>query len=589
MSILADIDALETFVADILKRQSERGRPDDALRDAAVDAIIALFEERGYSAEDLDDPDVQAEIAAALAEVWPEWTDALRAEIVEHVGQIVERTQAFYADQGLDLDLRQAARRSQLTAAITEQLEQGLQSVRETLAKATVTKTREMLLAGVVSTDELARRIEQEAGASTRTARVQAAAAVTGYNQAHRNIVAERAGLEYWVYWGTLQVNSRAFCRIHLKNVFPTTRIEQMKNGMLEPVRVFKGGYNCRHSWLPVNPEWDAELKSRIVDVEPTKLALDAAGNRTITVVAGPAEIARAEAQIALARKSFVYFENAESNPDGFVAADQAWWTLRFAERAGTQRRRHFDELLERARDAAERGEVVQLGAANATPVSAALKAQSTKSRRTLTRVLDAVHDVHDDGVLPTIPYSIKPPRAGEIAAYASRSRRGRYQAVEIYQSSKHADHQPELSLAHELGHFLDQQGLSPRGFRDYASESSDTLLDTWRTAIETSDAYKRVVAIEATGLDPVTGTAYRTAHAEYLLRPRELFARSYAQYLATRSGNRQMREQLDEILGSAEDFEHWTDDDFAPIADAFDHLFDQLLWRQTQRSTPTK
>jgi len=37
-----------------------------------------------------------------------------------------------------------------------------------------------------------------------------------------------------------------------------------MDNGQLSPVKIYAGGWNCIHSWLWVDPEWDDELASKI-------------------------------------------------------------------------------------------------------------------------------------------------------------------------------------------------------------------------------------------------------------------------------------------------------------------------------------
>ena len=69
-----------------------------------------------------------------------------------------------------------------------------------------------------------------------------------------------------------------------------------------------------------------------------------------------------------------------------------------------------------------------------------------------------------------------------------------------------------------------------------------------------------------------------------YLRHRNELFARAYAQYIAWRSGDPVMREQLDTILadkGPEIRLEHWPYEEFLPIVEAFDRLFEgkELGW----------
>jgi hypothetical protein len=60
-----------------------------------------------------------------------------------------------------------------------------------------------------------------------------------------------------------------------------------------------------------------------------------------------------------------------------------------------------------------------------------------------------------------------------------------------------------------------------------------------------------------------------------------ELWARSYAQYVVTRSGDVELLRQLD--VRRATDtgpYMHWTEAEFAPIAKATDELFEKRGWR---------
>jgi hypothetical protein len=69
--------------------------------------------------------------------------------------------------------------------------------------------------------------------------------------------------------------------------------------------------------------------------------------------------------------------------------------------------------------------------------------------------------------------------------------------------------------------------------------------------------------------------------HVTYLLLEEEVWARSYAQYIALRSGDATMQPQVADIrrrpiYGAR----HWEDADFEQVADAIDALFEGLGWR---------
>ena len=66
------------------------------------------------------------------------------------------------------------------------------------------------------------------------------------------------------------------------------------------------------------------------------------------------------------------------------------------------------------------------------------------------------------------------------------------------------------------------------------------------------------------------------------MMRSQKVFARAYAQWIAWRSGNRRMREQVDEALSSPVAglrLLQWPYEEFAPIAEAMDALFKDLGW----------
>ena len=72
------------------------------------------------------------------------------------------------------------------------------------------------------------------------------------------------------------------------------------------------------------------------------------------------------------------------------------------------------------------------------------------------------------------------------------------------------------------------------------------------------------------------------SSYWRYLRHRNEIFARAYAQYLAWRSGSPVLRDQIDAILNSNDDdakIVQWPYDEFLPIVEAFDVLFEELGW----------
>jgi hypothetical protein len=65
-------------------------------------------------------------------------------------------------------------------------------------------------------------------------------------------------------------------------------------------------------------------------------------------------------------------------------------------------------------------------------------------------------------------------------------------------------------------------------------------------------------------------------------LQPRELFARSYAQFVASSSRDALMNQQLADVISAVEWQAYpaqWEEADFAPIMEALRHVFQDKGW----------
>ena len=74
---------------------------------------------------------------------------------------------------------------------------------------------------------------------------------------------AKEAGLTHYRYTGTLVRDSRPFCQSMLNRVLTETEIRDIWNTQSwagkstgDPF-IVRGGYRCRHTWIPTDPEWD--------------------------------------------------------------------------------------------------------------------------------------------------------------------------------------------------------------------------------------------------------------------------------------------------------------------------------------------
>jgi hypothetical protein len=135
----------------------------------------------------------------------------------------------------------------------------------------------------------------------------------------------------------------------------------------------------------------------------------------------------------------------------------------------------------------------------------------------------------------------------------------------------------------HEFGHVMDRHVLGGEGFgSDVERSEDDPEMWQWFRAVEGSRRFREFRAdadkgvLNVTGPDgkprqldvPADGGAHPTF--DYLTSPHEAFARSYAQWIAQRSGD---QEALERLQGDGHS-DQWDDDDFKPIAAALDNLF---------------
>lgn len=219
-------------------------------------------------------------------------------------------------------------------------------------------------------------------------------------------------------------------------------------------------------------------------------------------------------------------------------------------------------------------------------PVSSAMNIpKSGKYHKAYKETLDAIDQVHGDGNLPQIPVKTSQLRGGTLGEYRWR-RGGTPDGIFIKGQGEHI----QTTLAHEAGHFLDHHGMGAPG--SFATVLGDVEgIEEWRQATKGSKAIQKLedmfnnpdnyaVEIEMWGSKfTQTPSIY---HTRYLLDEREIWARSYAQYIAEESANETMLEQMakereDTMYGVRQ----WDPEDFKPIRTAINKLFKGIGWLQ--------
>ncbi|RDI73300.1 Phage Mu/F-like protein [Gaiella occulta] len=139
----------------------------------------------------------------------------------------------------------------------------------------------------------------------------------------------------------------------------------------------------------------------------------------------------------------------------------------------------------------------------------------------------------------------------------------------------------PAMTFLHEAGHYISHQALGQPGELSALTEE----LEPWRQAVGETESIRLLLALlDLDEIPAVTGSGERVRvpvdhdFLLYLLHPEEVWARSYAQWVATRSGNQTLLRQLHLDRRGLYPMQ-WEDDDFEPVARAIDRIMEQLGW----------
>jgi SPP1 gp7 family putative phage head morphogenesis protein len=199
--------------------------------------------------------------------------------------------------------------------------------------------------------------------------------------------------------------------------------------------------------------------------------------------------------------------------------------------------------------------------AARKAPVSAALDVRTKLPiAKEIKASISAIDRVHDDGALPRIA----------VGAERDNSALGRYWPTGDKIAINSTGPWPQMTTAHEVGHLLDYKIF---GVGNSFASAASAEFATWREAVQASAAIRGIVASR--------NTAMPIYNSGYLLQEREIWARAYAQYIATRSGDVEMLRQLNVMRSrpGVGTLIQWSDEDFKPIAAAMDDIFRKKGW----------
>lgn len=212
-------------------------------------------------------------------------------------------------------------------------------------------------------------------------------------------------------------------------------------------------------------------------------------------------------------------------------------------------------------------------------PISRSVQIPAGRAFDPVRHALEAIDAVHGDGVLPPLPV-IRTRGRVQVGAYVWNSHTGEALRLSFSATNDHA----ELSVIHEIGHFLDHQALGRPGI--FASESG--ALGSLMQVISATDAATRLRSLRSRRRFLFEERGRRLAETinhsrvEYLLQPRELFARAYAQFIAEESRNPVLMRQLEAVRSTRQSrvyHDLWADDDFSSVGTELRSLIGRRRW----------
>jgi len=114
--------------------------------------------------------------------------------------------------------------------------------------------------------------------------------ALMGFDGQFAKFRADEIGLTSYIYYGTIIRDSRDFCVEHVNKVFTEDEARELwqqewqgKSGS-DPF-LDRGGYNCRHHWQPVDPDWGTIKEDGTFEYDINKFEQPTQTQETTTIV----------------------------------------------------------------------------------------------------------------------------------------------------------------------------------------------------------------------------------------------------------------------------------------------------------------
>jgi hypothetical protein len=216
--------------------------------------------------------------------------------------------------------------------------------------------------------------------------------------------------------------------------------------------------------------------------------------------------------------------------------------------------------------------------------ISEAITVESQVLAEIVDPVIRHIDEIHGVPALTPIPVVLEGSRL-KPGAYEYARGSGRPVRIAVRPDSL----TPRLTFAHEVWHFMEHQGIGQAG--DYTTDVDPHLRPVVAAIMRSKTAqylkelqHRRRWLVEF----PDGSQGYEEidrSYVDYLLRPRELLARAYAQYITAKSGDPRMIEEVNRIRRRPQRGiyypEQWDDREFETILEVLDSAILGLGWKK--------
>jgi hypothetical protein len=167
-------------------------------------------------------------------------------EVIGNFNSVIDLVNAKYSDIGFDI----ARDFGKLQAFERLSIEQFGRYRKSTIGGLTKLLRKE-LIAGK-SSKQIAKKIREKfKGKASFYAETIARTSVKGYGRESKHEKSRLGEVFYFEYVGIRRKQTRPFCVHMIGTTHHIDRIKGMRNGNLEPVETYCGGWNCVHDWEP--------------------------------------------------------------------------------------------------------------------------------------------------------------------------------------------------------------------------------------------------------------------------------------------------------------------------------------------------